>query len=99
MLTIMEVWGFQPKYITKKPAAHFLFNSLAVLVSHSQAQKCLQIDATFVLRCVSVLFADNSRCKIVIAQCGFLLAFSRFYSEEIWNYCRELYYNVICLQR
>ena len=38
---IMEVCSFQPKYIIQKPASHFLFNSLAVLVRHSQAQKCI----------------------------------------------------------
>jgi len=43
-LVIMEVWGFQPKNIIRKPASHFLFNSLAVLVRYSQAQKCLQIN-------------------------------------------------------
>ena len=41
MLGIMKVLGFQPKNITQKPVLHFLFNSLAVLVRYSQAQKCL----------------------------------------------------------
>jgi len=41
---IMKVWGFLPKTITQKPASHFLYNSLAVLVRHRQAQKCLQIN-------------------------------------------------------
>jgi len=44
ILGIMKVWGFQPKYITQKPASHFLFNSFAVLVMHSQAQIYLQIN-------------------------------------------------------
>jgi len=35
----MEIWGFQSKNITQKPASHFLFNCLAALVRHSQAQK------------------------------------------------------------
>jgi len=40
----MEAWGFQPKNITQKSASHFLFKSLAALVRHSQAQKCLKIN-------------------------------------------------------
>jgi len=44
ILGIMKVWGFHPKNITKKPASYFLFNSLAILVRHSQAKKCLQIN-------------------------------------------------------
>jgi len=44
LLGIKEVWGFQPVNITQKPASHFLFNRLAVLVRHSQAQKYLQIN-------------------------------------------------------
>jgi len=39
----MEVWSFLPKRITQKPASHFHYNSLAVLVRHNQAQKCLHI--------------------------------------------------------
>jgi len=42
ILGIMEVWDFQPINITQNPASHFLFNSLAVLVTLSQAQTCLQ---------------------------------------------------------
>ena len=41
---IMQFWAFLPKNITLKPASNFLHNSLAVLVTHSQAQKCLQSD-------------------------------------------------------
>ena len=41
MLGNTEVWGFQPNYITKKLASHFLFNSLAALVTHA---KCLQVN-------------------------------------------------------
>ena len=44
VLGIMEVWSFQPKNITQKPTSRFLFNSLAALIRHSQAQKCLQIN-------------------------------------------------------
>ena len=44
ILGIVEVWGFHPNNITQKPASHFLFNNMAVLVRHSQAQKCLQIN-------------------------------------------------------
>ena len=39
ILGITEVWGSQPKNIIQKPASQFLFDSLAVLVRHSQAQK------------------------------------------------------------
>ena len=38
------VLSFLAKNITLKPASNFLHNSLAVLVRHSQAQKCLQSD-------------------------------------------------------
>jgi len=40
----MVVWGFLPNNITQKPASRVLFDSLAVLVRHSQAQKCFQIN-------------------------------------------------------
>ena len=40
----MEVWGFQPKNINKNQS-HISFPTvLAMLVRHSQAQKCLQIN-------------------------------------------------------
>jgi len=32
--------GLSAKNITQKPASHFLYNSLAELVRHTQAQKC-----------------------------------------------------------
>ena len=32
-----EVWGFLPKYITQKPASQLFYNSLSLLVRHSQA--------------------------------------------------------------
>ena len=141
----MEVWDFEPKNITQKPVSHFLFNSLAALVRHSQAQKCLKINpkpfkqaamkeillyltesstnwltdwltdwpaspkhnstmeratgliasllnvtlsldvpfcqlqqlhskhngATFVLLCILVLFADNTRCQFMMVWCDF----------------------------
>jgi len=41
----MVAWGFLPNNITQKPASHFPCNSLAVLVRHIQAQKCLPINA------------------------------------------------------
>ena len=44
ILGIMKVWGFQLINITQKPDTHFLFNSLTVLVRHSGARKCLQIN-------------------------------------------------------
>ena len=47
ILGIVEVWGFQSINIAQKPASNFLFNSLAALVRHSQAQKCLQINSKF----------------------------------------------------
>ena len=31
------VWGFLPNNITQKPASHFLYKSLSILVMHSQA--------------------------------------------------------------
>ena len=37
-------WGFQSKNTMQTPGSHFLFNRLAVLVRHSQAQKYLQIN-------------------------------------------------------
>ena len=40
----MQFWAFLSKNVTLKPASHFLHNSLAILVRHSQAQKCLQSD-------------------------------------------------------
>jgi len=45
LLGIMEVLGFSTQKHHPKPASHFLFNYLAVLIRHSQAQKCLQINA------------------------------------------------------
>ena len=39
----MVVWGFLPNNVTQKPASQFLYNSLAVLVGHSQTQKSFQI--------------------------------------------------------
>ena len=38
------VLGFLAQNVTLKPASNFLHNSLAVLVRHSHAQKCLQSD-------------------------------------------------------
>ena len=35
---IMEAWGFRPINFTLKSALNFLFNSLAVLVRHSQTK-------------------------------------------------------------
>ena len=40
----MKVRGFQPQIITPKPAWYLLSDSLRVLVRHSQAQKCLQVN-------------------------------------------------------
>ena len=41
----MKVWGFLPKNPTYKPAKHLLWDSMAALVRHNQAQKCLQINS------------------------------------------------------
>ena len=41
---VLGIMDFQPKSITQKPASHFHFSSLAVLVKHSLAKKCLQIN-------------------------------------------------------
>ena len=40
----MKVVGFWPKIITTKPARYLIFDSWTVLVRHSQARKCLQIN-------------------------------------------------------
>ena len=42
---IMKVWEFWPKIISPKPAWYLLSDSLRLLVRHSQAQKCLQINS------------------------------------------------------
>jgi len=42
---INKVWGFLPKNPTKKSAKYLLSNSMAALVRHSQAQKCLKINS------------------------------------------------------
>ena len=43
-IRINKVWGFLPKNPTKKSAKYLLTDSMSVLVRHSQAQKCLQIN-------------------------------------------------------
>ena len=43
VLCIMVVYGFLHNNITQKPASHFLYNSLAVLVRHSQAQNVFRL--------------------------------------------------------
>ena len=42
---ISKVWGFLPKNPTKKSAKYLLSDSMAALVRHSQAQKCVQINS------------------------------------------------------
>ena len=42
---INKVWDFLPKNPTKKSAKYLLSDSMAALVRHSQAQKCLQINS------------------------------------------------------
>ena len=41
----MKVWSFLPKNSIYKPAKYLLNDSMAALVWHSQAQKCLQINS------------------------------------------------------
>jgi len=41
----MKVWGFLPENPTYKSAKCLLCDSIAALVRHSQAQKCLQINS------------------------------------------------------
>ena len=42
---IIKVWAFLPKNTTWKPAKNLLCDSMAALVGHNQAQKCLQINS------------------------------------------------------
>ena len=41
----MKVCGLLPKNSTYKPAKYLLCDSMAALVRHNQAQKCLQINS------------------------------------------------------
>jgi len=42
-MVVYRILGFGVFFPTQKPASHLLYSSLAALVRHSQAQKCLQI--------------------------------------------------------
>ena len=94
------IWVFCPKISPKIIALCFLYNSLAVLVRHSQTYKCLGINPKpfqqvfMSYLCLPVLFVDNARRQFVIAQYGFFTLFPSIFQskgkQESFLHCYSL---------